>query len=210
MLALAMTRKSRRTTLTSLQKRLDELNAEVQRLQALEAQDRVMIEETRMSLPKTARRPAALAAGSAQRIPVIVPEPEVEVPLATRIEALLRQRSLSLQELVEELSEDGFRVGRAFAAMRKRGNLANVGTEERPRYVWVPGDGIPTPELHALVERLVREHPMTFAMLAAATGANPNRIKHALTTLQGRKGDPVHNYGSRNRAVWFIRPAPKR
>lgn len=217
-------KRTKRPTVNDLALEVAKLQARVAELQRKEHEDRELIEETRMTLaPKNSRRrgdtlpaspnAARMAKGSA-RIPTIADSTlpgavtmVAQVPLASRIEALLRTKVMSYGEIVDELGEDDARVSGAFAAMRRKGQVYMVGTEDRPRWTWVVGDEVETPALHALVERLVRERPLAFAEIAGATGANPNRLKHALTTLQSRP-QPVRNLGSRGRAVWFLPPPP--
>lgn len=143
--------------------------------------------------------PAATATLSLRRS--VQARPEVEVPLLRRIEELLSERILSYHEIVEELGEGNGHLHSAFQAAVRRGQIYNVGDDARPRWSWVPGDEIATPQLNALIERLVRERPMSRADLELATGANPNRISRACTNL---KEHGVHNLGSERRALWFL------
>ena len=123
------------------------------------------------------------------------------MPLLRRIEELLSERILSYHEIVEELGEGNGHLHSAFQAAVRRGQIYNVGDDARPRWSWVPGDAIATPQLNALIERLVRERPVSRSDLELATGANPNRISRACTNLKERG---VHNLGSERRALWFL------
>lgn len=196
------------------------LNDLAKKIAALEEQlaaRGIVVEESRMSLPgKRAQRPTAPAvpakmAKGSTKIPTIdhtMPNhaivDEDAHPLAARIEALLRARVMTYGEMIDELGAEERRVHDAFAAMRRTGKVFNVGDENRPRWTWVVGDRIETRALRELVERLVRERAITFPELMAATRANPNRLKHALTTLQGREHNPLRNLGTRGKAVWFL------
>jgi len=210
--------RSKRPTLRSLQLELERVQA---RLAELARRETAIEETVKLTIPKTSRRrgdtapagPVAMAKGSAQRIPVIRPQtadttfPDHEVvteaPLAARIEAILRRRIATYSELVDDLGEPEQRVHAAFMAMRRRGTVYMVGTEERPAWTWVPGDSVTTEELRTHIERIVTNRPTTFNELMGATGANPNRIKHALTTLQKRE-NPVRNLGTQSRAIWCL------
>ncbi len=67
------------------------------------------------------------------------------------------------------------------------------------------GDRCSFPELVAEVERLLSERPMTHADLKEATGANPNRLKGAVTQLL-RNGVPVVNLSDDpRRALWYVK-----
>lgn len=213
--SLSMTRPKKIT----LQQRIAQLEQQVAQLSTREGEDRKAIEEQRFVLAKTARAktpqvatapqvPAKVAKGSS-RVPVISAPPpalEVEVPLAGRLEALLRAGARTYQEILDELGDADGRTGKTFAAARRRGDVADVGTPQLPRYVWVIGDNHATPELRDAVEKLVRMRPITFAEIVTAVGANPNRIKGVLTDLQKRDQDPLRNFGTKNRALWFIPP----
>jgi hypothetical protein len=69
----------------------------------------------------------------------------------------------------------------------------------------VIGDECSFPELCEEVRRLLSERPMTHADLKAATGANPNRLKGAVTQLV-RTGHVVVNLSDDPRkALWFVK-----
>lgn len=184
---------TRRRTLRDIVRDLEK------RLAELEARETRIEEKVSLSLPKATRRTAAPLAKNNQPIPVVRPEPEA--PLLRRIEELLSERILSYHEIVEELGEGNGHLHSAFQAAVRRGQIYNVGDDARPRWSWVPGDAMATPQLNALIERLVRERPMSRADLELATGANPNRISRACTNLKERG---VHNLGSERRALWFL------
>lgn len=193
-----MSPRQKTPTLNDLQKEIDQLKAVV-----ADMRRPVVQEESRLVLPKT------VAKGS-NRIPVIAAAPEpppAEEPLARRVEALLRIRSRSYTELVDDLGEPDARVAGVFAGLRRRGKVANVGTDVQPRWLWVIGDSISTPDLRSWVENLVRDRPMTYHQLVEVVGANPNRIKGVLTDLQRRETDPVRNFGSKAKALWYIPPS---
>ncbi len=128
-----------------------------------------------------------------------------KVALITKVEALLKVSPMSLAEIASELGASAGRVGSALKVLRGKGQVHNVGEDDRPRWRWVIGDGCSFPELVAEVQRLLSEKPMTHAELKSATGANPNRLKGAVTQL-ARNGVAVVNVSDDpRRALWFVR-----
>jgi hypothetical protein len=129
----------------------------------------------------------------------------VKVGLITKVEALLKVAPMSLAELAVELGESTGKVSAALKTLKRKGQVWNVGEEDRPRWRWVIGDDCSFPELVAEVQRLLSERPMSHADLKAATGANPNRLKGAVTQL-ARNGVKVVNVsGDERRALWYVR-----
>jgi hypothetical protein len=130
-----------------------------------------------------------------------------KVDLITKVEALLKTGAMSLAELSVELGVPTGPVSKALGALRRKGQVWNAGEEDRPRWRWVIGDDCSFPELVDEVRRLLTERPMTHADLKAATAANPNRLKGAVTQLQ-RNGVTVVNVSDDpRRALWYVRPA---
>lgn len=133
--------------------------------------------------------------------------------LAAAIEHLLRTGPHSMLELTEATGAPVARVQEIVRAMRAAGKIHNAGTEDRPRWHWIVGDAVPTAELYAAVERLIRERPMTTAELVEATGSRPQRIGGAIVKFQTEKdesGKLVYNLvnlgTTRNRGRWFMLP----
>lgn len=128
-------------------------------------------------------------------------------PLAARIESCLRRGPKTFSEIAADLDDvpEG-RLAKAFQAMRRGGRVWNIGDDTAPRWVWVIGDDVDTRVLRAYVELLCRIRPMTWAELVEATGANPNRVKGVCTDLRRRTDDPVRDFGTSTRAVYFFPP----
>lgn len=127
------------------------------------------------------------------------------VSMVTKVEALLRVAPMSLPELAVELGAAPGRVTKALGALKRKGQVWNVGEQDRPRWRWVIGDECSFPELVQEVQRLITERPMTHSDLKDATGANPNRLKGAITQL-ARNGVKVRNVsGDSRRAIWYVR-----
>lgn len=126
------------------------------------------------------------------------------VSLATKVEALLKVAPMSLAELVAELEEPAGKVGAALTRLKKACKVWNVGAEDRPRWRWVIGDDCSFPELVDEVHRLLSDRPMTHAELKAATGANPNRLKGAVTQLVRNGVKVVNSSGDPRKAIWYV------
>ena len=125
------------------------------------------------------------------------------VTLATKVEALLRVAPMSLAELAAELETPTGKVSAALSRLKKAGRVWNVGAEDRPRWRWVIGDDCSFPELVDEVHRLLADRPMTHADLKAATGANPNRLKGAVTQLVRNGVKVVNSSGDPRKAIWY-------
>lgn len=125
------------------------------------------------------------------------------VTLATKVEALLRVAPMSLAELATELEVPAGKVSAALSRLKKTGKVWNAGAEDRPRWRWVIGDDCSFPELVDEVHRLLADRPMTHVDLKAATGANPNRLKGAVTQLVRNGVKVVNSSGDPRKAIWF-------
>jgi hypothetical protein len=130
-----------------------------------------------------------------------VPMP-TPAPLPERIEQVLRERTASLAELARAVDAPPAEVT---AALRPIGqSVANVGTAIEARYTWIIGDATRNDVLYPLVERLLRERPMTTPELVAATGARFGRCSGAVVHLQTHSR--VFNLGQANKGRWIVIP----
>lgn len=179
----------KRPTLSDLQKQIAALTA------AIEA------------LTPAPPAPPARVRAQGTTPPLTVADVGEAAPLALRIENVLRRGPRPFSEIVAELDDvpEG-RVAKAFQAMRRAGKVWNIGDDTAPRWVWVIGDDVDTRVLRAYVELLCRIRPMTWAELCEATGANPNRVKGVCTDLRRRTDDPVRDFGTTTRAVYYFPP----
>lgn len=126
------------------------------------------------------------------------------VSIATKVEALLKVAPMSLAELAGELEEPTGKINAALSRLKKAGKVWNVGpADDRPRWRWVIGDDCSFPELVSEVHQLLSIRPMSHAELKAATGANPNRLKGAVTQLVRNGVRVVNSSGDPRRALWF-------
>lgn len=126
------------------------------------------------------------------------------VTLATKVEALLKVAPMSLAELATELEAPAGKVSAALSRLKRKGQVWNAGAEDRPRWRWVIGDDCSFPELVDEVHRLLSDRPMTHAELKAATGANPNRLKGAVTQLVRNGVKVVNSSGDPRKAIWYV------
>ena len=129
------------------------------------------------------------------------------VTLAQRVEQLLRQEIMTLDQLARELEVP---AGKVVAVLREhKASVHNVGSEDRPRWTWKIGDQTPTRELTALVLRLITDQPMTTAELVQATGARASRVGGSIVEIQ-RSGAKVLDLGTGVRSRWFVLSAHAR
>jgi myo-inositol catabolism protein IolC len=186
---------------------------------AIEAQLEALAAEQAASAERILALRAQLARGTADvteqartaakaALPVAKPEPaQPLVTLAARLEALLRSAARSHDDLVLETAAPAGRVAAALRALKASRQIYNLGSEDRPRWVWVVGDQTSTPDLRVAVEAILRERPTTFAELLAATGARRGRVSGVIVALQ-REGARIERHGDEHRERWFLAPAP--
>ncbi len=135
-----------------------------------------------------------------------LPEPK-PVNLADRVEACLRERVMTLEDLAKTLAEPTGRIAKALTSVKE--HIRNVGTSDRPRWTWRIGDDSTSAELNALVRRLISDQPLTTAEIVQATGARPARVNGAIVAIQ-RSGDRIWDMGTPARGRWFLVPADAR
>lgn len=131
------------------------------------------------------------------------PEPKRET-MTDAIERVLRHEALSIVEVADRIGSPAGPVAAAMRAFKASGRVYNLGSEERPRWIWVIGDSSTPEQLYATVELLVSIKPMPHEEIVAATGARPNRVNGVLVRL--RDAERVYNLGTKNRALWFLLP----
>lgn len=128
-----------------------------------------------------------------------------ERPLEARIEAALRSRVLTTEELAKTVGAATDKVREKLKEIRKY--VADVGTVDQARWIWRVGDESSTKELRDVVARLIEDQPLTTAQLAKITGARMSRVNGVLVDLQRTPGVKIYNVGSDFRARWWILPA---
>lgn len=164
------------------------------------------LEKTIAEIRERAARDAEAAARA-----VLVPRArgtrdDVFADLASRIEYVLRgpDAPITLVGLAKELRESAGRVGDELKKLARAGRVFNVGSDVDPRWIWIVGDDATTEDLAAAVERMIRDRPMTFGELTAATGARRGRLSGVIVQMQ-RDGKKLRNVGGTERSFrWFL------
>lgn len=129
---------------------------------------------------------------------------ELSLDLGQRIEAVLRVRPHSVEELARELKESAGKISAALKPMRK--HLFNAGSEDAPSWFWIVSDQATAAEVNAAVAALVRFKPMRFPELLAATGARQGRVSGAVVAMQRDPKSRLVNLDTAMRARWFAVP----
>jgi hypothetical protein len=135
--------------------------------------------------------------------PPVAPANDTGPSLAERVEQTLRNGIHSLDDLCKIVRAPAGPVSAILKRARAHRQIYNVGSEERPRWVWILGDEAPTREVYAMVALLIADRPFEFSELQAATGARRGRVSGAIVDLQ-KHGRRVVNRGQANRARWFL------
>jgi hypothetical protein len=173
--------------------------------------DRVAELERRLAAAKAPAEPKAptRVARGTQDVTDAARSAAAEETLAHRIETLLRLRPMSTLELAEETGDE--RAARCVAALRRQGKLWNIGDDVTPRWVWVIGDEVETQAIRDQIARLCHLRPYTFHELVAAIGANPNRVKGALTDLKlhryTKEPVPLSDLGDEKYGIYYYPPS---
>lgn len=183
---------SARKTITSNPRKVEPAIAEIARLKAETERNQKRLDELETRFARGTSDVTAQAA-EARRLTIV-----------EQAELALRVSPRSIVELADAIGRAVGPVAAALRDLKTSGKVYNVGTEERPRWTWVVGDHSTPDELHAAVERLISERPMTHEEIVAATGARANRINGVLVRLRDAKR--VYNLGTANRARWFLLP----
>ncbi len=126
-------------------------------------------------------------------------------PLGDRLQALVRERPHSTDDLVQRLASPVGPVVEELRALRTDRKIWNCGNEERPRWFWVFGKEASQADLLHAVTTLIQTQPMELQDLALATGIPPNDVSSLLTKMK-RNGLNVENLGNAKRARWFLAP----
>lgn len=130
---------------------------------------------------------------------------DMSASLSERIEAALRTKPHSLDELARELKESAGKIAAAVKPMRNR--LFNAGTETDPAWFWIVGDHASATEINNAVRALVHYRPMSFTELRAATGARQGRVSGAIVAMQRDPKSRISNIDDNPlRARWFVVP----
>lgn len=173
-----------------------ETPAEIEaRLNALREQERELAAKLKLARGTGDHTELALRVGG-----------ELSMSLEQRIEAVLRTRPTTIEELARELKAPAGKVVAALKPMRK--HLYNVGTEDAPAWFWIVGDAAPTEQVNTAVKSLIAFRPFRFPELLNATGARQGRVSGAIVAMQRDPKSRIANVDPDrpNRARWFIVP----
>lgn len=183
-----------------LQKPDPEVVASLEHLEASLAQTARAIEELKAR--------AGLARGTREvTLKVGVQEAKIET-LEERIAAVLGKASLDVRKLAKTLREPEADVRVAMKKLAGGGQVANVGSVERPIWTWRLGDKTSTTDLNQAVMRLISERPMTTEELAQVTGARYARVGGSIVSIQQNPEfkERILDLGSGHGGVWFLLP----
>lgn len=124
--------------------------------------------------------------------------------LTEKIERALRAHDMTFEQLVKDVGEPSGRVQAVMSKLRAAEKVYNIGTGDRPRWLWVIGDETEPAELRAVVMRLIRKRSWLFSELLAATGARRGRVSGVIVDLQ-RTGANIVNEGTERLAKWRLK-----
>jgi hypothetical protein len=127
----------------------------------------------------------------------------------TRLDALLRVRPSTPEEIAELIGVELARANALVRAARAVRRVLNLGTEDRPIWFVPPGDITDKHgRLREAIAGLIAWRPLSEPELLDLTGARRNVVRGALERLKeaSREGGPkILNLGSPGRARWFLR-----
>jgi DNA-binding transcriptional regulator GbsR (MarR family) len=149
---------------------------------------------------------AAVAAAEARPTPVKpVPQPRPQRRLDPKSEVakVLRGNSFNTAQIAKATGLSIGKSAEALRALKAERKVANVGSEDFPRWTYRIGDETSAQELNAEVKRLIEDRPMTTQELIETTGARLARVSGALIALQ-RTEKQLLNLGTQRRAKWFL------
>lgn len=121
--------------------------------------------------------------------------------LEEQVEGLLRREIMTTAEVARTLSVPASRVLEVIRKSRAR--VANLGSPDQARWTWRVGDKATTAEIHALVERLISDSPMTFREICQASGVREGLVQGALIEIRRARTD-ILNLGTQSKGRWFI------
>lgn len=121
---------------------------------------------------------------------------------------VLHGNSYNIPQIAKATGMTTNRIHDAIRELRAERKIANVGTEDFPRWTYRIGDTANSQELNAEVRRLISDRPMTTQELVDVTGCRLSRVSGALVGLQRASTDDspeqLLNLGTPRRAKWFL------
>ncbi len=121
-----------------------------------------------------------------------------------RVEQALKGQSLNTAQVAKAAGLSVGKVSQVLRELRADHRVANVGSEDFPKWTLRIGDGTPTRELAVEVRRLISDQPMSMQELVDATGAKMSRISGVIVEVQRTVGERILNLGTARRARWLL------
>lgn len=149
----------------------------------------------------------ARAAVAVAEVKPVIKTPPIHRPRKadskSEVAKALRGNSFNTAQTAKATGLSLGKVSEAIRALRQERRVANVGSEDFPKWTLRIGDDTSTSELNAEIKRLIMDRPMTTQELIETTGARLARVSGALIALQ-RTENQLLNLGSQRRAKWFL------
>lgn len=112
-------------------------------------------------------------------------------------------RALMQHEIARHTGAAAPSLGPTLEHLYGQGLLANIGTDQHPRWITRVGDNATPEKLEASVRFLCADAPRTLQELADITGARQSRVNGARLKLE-RNHERIVNLGSGKTARWYI------
>lgn len=128
--------------------------------------------------------------------------PKVKDPRSL-IEKVLHGQSLNVAGIAKATGMQTAKITEAVKTLKHDKKIANVGSEDFPKWTYRIGDHTETQVLINEIKRLISERPMSTQELLDVTGARLTRVSGALVHLQ-RTETQLLNLGTQRRARWFL------
>jgi hypothetical protein len=114
-------------------------------------------------------------------------------------------RALTQTQLARHVGASAETLGPVLEAMYARGLLANIGTDQHPRWITRVGDHASPEKLEATVRFLCSDAPRSMQELVDLTGARQSRVNGARLQLE-RNQERIVNLGTGKYARWYLLP----
>jgi hypothetical protein len=147
-----------------------------------------------------------------------LPRVNLDTPLEDQVAQSLRDEPMNAMALAAKLGVPVGRITPILTVLKDALKIHNIGSEVDPAWQHVIGDADGnSPEVRALVRKLIERRPFTHRELVVVTGARENKVSGAIADLREDKALRMRivNLGSKTIGKWFIlpddiKPAPLR
>lgn len=126
--------------------------------------------------------------------------------LDEQVATMMTAKAQTIASVAASLGVPVGRVLPAFKSLRDGLKIHNIGSEVEPRWQHVLAVDCPTPDLRALVLRLICDRPFTHRELVVVTGVGENRISGVIAKLRADDSVRIVNLGNNAKARWFVLP----